>query len=562
MTNTVFKKYDKGIVVLIVGILFLFLSPLKFTDKCIFSSEIILLYLFFKNLLKEGFVCSLKNAFSSWKRTLFILSIFLITLLAIALAIEKCSAYSLMCLHYIKITIVVFTGILLAFMYSVVWKREIYQIFLVLCFSVGMSMMMLLPVGIPPDEGMHSFTSYRISNFFLGIENNENEITMRKTDGEKWIVSEIGYYSNEKYQEYLNTVNDEVVDNTLNSYSMPYTVGTDFLYILPALGIAIGRLLTWNSYQMYYLGRIFNFILYLLGMTYVIKKAPFKKSLFLALGVLPVFLQQAISNSYDVPINLMIFIIIVNTIRLFKKQPDKLSRLDWILLVISCVAMCVVKSHAYILVGIMPLLCFGMKKICESKYHKRILIGMGCAFILGVIAVFAYSKTLPEVILNNKDSYTVLYLLQNPKEIFAIAFNTFQTFDTYFIDTFIGKYLGYLDVVISSSVIYVYYIILVFLFVPRNEEKNQITGGFKFIFLFVSLITAAFAFFGMLLANSTLQDRMILGMQGRYLLASIALLYFVIEPHFVLNVEKRDDAMFCLLFIAEFCTIANLMLVI
>lgn len=550
-------------IVFVVLFLFILLSSfVQFTDKLIFESELILLYTLIKQFYEYGFLQSLKDSVCSWKRVVFIGCCVILELLFIVLFIEKCGSYTLMLSIFVKCSIVAFTGTITSYLYYVVWHKEIAHTFKVLCFSLGMVFMTVIPVGVVPDEGMHSFTAYRISNTFLGIKNEEDKITMRKTDGEKWLVSESGYYSNENYELYFESVNNENVDKTLCSYELPYTIGTNYLYVIPALGITIGRLLSLNTYQIYFLGRICNFLLYLFGMFYVIKKIPFKKMIFVVLSMLPVFLQLGVSNSYDIPINLMIMVIIVQSIRIFMNKRQDMNILDWFLLGISCLAMCFVKSHAYILVGLMPLLCLGMKKINESKHNKQILVCLCVLIAVGVVGVFILARLLPTVVLSDSDSYSFLYLLQNPKEIFAIAYNTLSAFDTYYLDSFIGKYLGYLDIYMPSYIIYMYYGILLFLFIPKDEERKQLSAGIKVVFTFVSLMTAAFAIFGMLLANSTIGDRMVLGMQGRYLLASVTLLFFVIEPRFVTSVQKKDTDIFCIFALTELFTTGYLMLLL
>ncbi len=566
MLNKVWKKSTTETIIGIVFVvlfLFVILSPyFQFTDKLIFGSEWIVLYCLIKQCILHGVLQSLKDSVSSWRRMVFLLLIIILELLFVVLFYEKCGSCTLMRSIFIKCSIVAFTGVITSYLYYFVWKLDISHTFKVLCFSLGMVFMTVLPVGVVPDEGMHSFTAYRISNMFLGIENKENEITMRKTDSESWLVSEFDYYTNENYEAYFDTLNHGGADTTLESYAIPYTVGTDYLYILPALGIMIGRVLTLNAFQMYFLGRILNFLFYLFGMTYVIQKAPFKKMVFVVLSLLPVFLQQGISNSYDVPINVMILVILVQSLRIFGKEKQEMQWCDWMILIISCLVMCFVKSHAYILIGLLPLLCLMTKKTNDSKYHKQLWISFFGIVIIGIVGVFVLAHMLPTIVLNASDSYSVLYLLQNPKEIFAIFYNTLATLDTYYIDTFIGKYLGYLDIGMPSCLIYLYYVILVFLLIPKDEDRKQLSIGIKCVFVVVSLLTAAFSIGGMLLANSTVGDRMVLGMQGRYLLASIALLYFVIEPRFVLTTQKRETDLFAFFLLTEFMTVGYLMLVL
>ena len=407
---------------------------------------------------------------------------------------------------------------------------------------------------------MHSFTAYRISNQFLGVKNEENMITMRESDGTRFLVSEAGTYNNENYNQYFVDMNECEVNPQLNSFTLPYVVGTDFLYVLPAIGIAIGRLLSLNAYQMYFLGRILDFALYIFGMYFIIKRTSTKKTLFLLMGLLPVFMQQGISISYDVPINLMLLYVISISMRLFSNQENSVNKLEITITVISCIALCEVKSHAYILVGLLPLLCLLAKKISFFKKKKLILILMlifVCACFAGA---FVSARFLPAVNLNPNDKYTVMYLLQNPKEIILIIYNTLLTFGSFHLDSFIGRYLGYLDVGIHPYLIYVYYLLLFIVSIP--EEIVTLPKYIKCVFVFVGILTGAFAFAGMLLANSTLQDQMVLGMQGRYLLASVVLILVTLDFNFLHLKNDYQIVVCCLLCFVEYLTICNLMLVL
>ena len=545
---------------LFLALLITFSSFIKFTMKIVSLSELLLLFIFVKNMMQYGWKDSIRQSICSPKRKLFVLFLFFIFVLSIALLKVKFGTYYQMILLFSSVSFVVFSGLILTFLNAIVWKKELEKVMFSIVFTVGMAFMIVIPIGIVPDEGMHSFTAYRISNQFLGIKSEENMITMRESDGTRFLVSEAGTYNNENYNQYFVDMNECEVNPKLNSFTLPYVVGTDFLYILPAIGIAIGRLLSLNAYQMYFLGRILDFALYIFGMYFIIKRTSTKKTLFLLMGLLPVFMQQGISISYDVPINLMLLYVISISMRLFSNQENSVNKLEITITVISCIALCEVKSHAYILVGLLPLLCLLAKKISFSKKKKLILILMlifVCACFAGA---FVSARFLPAVNLNPNDKYTVMYLLQNPKEIILIIYNTLLTFGSFHLDSFIGRYLGYLDVGIHPYLIYVYYLLLFIVSIP--EEIVTLPKYIKCVFVVVGILTGAFAFAGMLLANSTLQDQMVLGMQGRYLLASVVLILVTLDFNFLHLKNDYQIVVCCLLCFVEYLTICNLMLVL
>ena len=182
-----------------------------------------------------------------------------------------------------------------------------------------------------------------------------------------------------------------------------------------------------------------------------------------------------------------------------------------------------------------------------------------CACFAGA---FVGARFLPAVTLNLSDKYTVMYLLQNPKEIILIIYNTLLTFGSFHLDSFIGRYLGYLDIGIHPYLIYVYYLLLFIVSIPEEKEIGALPKYVKCVFVVVGILTGAFAFAGMLLANSTLQDQMVLGMQGRYLLASVVLILVTLDFDFLHLKNNYQIVVCCLLCFAEYLTICNLMLVL
>ena len=562
LKNSGMKK-ETGLCIsfLFLALLITFSSFIKFTMKIVSLSELLLLFIFVKNMMQYGWKDSIRQSLCSSKRKLFVLVLFFIFVLSIALLKVKFGQYHQMIVLFSNVSFIVLFGLYLTFLYETVWHKSLEKSFVVMAFTIGMAFMVVIPAGIVPDEGMHAFTAYRISNQFLGIENEENRITMRRSDGYT-PVSLAGHYYNENYNAYYETLNNQIVDSQLESYEFPYVAGTDYLYVLPSIGIAVARILSLNMNQMYFFGRIFNFAFYLVAMYFIIRQTKIKKNLFFVMGLLPVYIQQGISISYDVPINLMLLYVISISVRLFSNTEHSLNKLEIALAIISCVALCEVKSHAYILVGLLPLLCLLAKKISFSKKKKWISITLILFAGVCFLGAFIGARYLPAVNLQPTDKYTVMYLLQNPKEIILVIYNTFIAFGSFDLDTFIGRYLGGLDIGIHPYLIYIYYFLLLLVTIPKENEINILPRHTKISFVIVAVITACFAYAGMLLANSTLQDQMVLGMQGRYLLASVVLILVTLDFNFLHLKNDYQIVVCCLLCFVEYLTICNLMLVL
>ena len=117
----------------------------------------------------------------------------------------------------------------------------------------------------------------------------------------------------------LNSISDindigecfKSADNTKmrleNRFISPdYKVG----FILSSLAIKIADVFTNSPMLIFYLGRIVNLVLSIVIIYYAIKVTPKYKEMFLTLGLMPMFIQQMISYSYDSLLNSICLLII------------------------------------------------------------------------------------------------------------------------------------------------------------------------------------------------------------------------------------------------------------
>lgn len=154
------------------------------------------------------------------------------------------------------------------------------------------------------------------------------------------------------------------------------------------------------------------------------------------------------------------------------------------------------------------------------------------------------------------------YLFQNPSEIFAVTYNTLVYSGSAYLDTFVGRYLGYLSISIHPFIIYAYYFVLLISSCLKCNEKVLIAKSEKFLMLLISAIEVIAILLGMLLANSVISDHQVLGMQGRYLMPCILLILFCFQNDFLKVAKNRDSVVFGMLTIISITTICNIMFVI
>lgn len=562
------QRKSKGILMGTFIVLFLcvlFNPFFTFLVKLSFFSELILLTFLIDGFIIHGFKESIHIAHCSRLRVLFILFLFVMMIGSISIYYMAYTEYKTILTNSILTSIVLFTGLMCAYYYFVVWEYKIVKSYGILAFTIGMCFLMVLPVGVVADEAMHTWTAYRISNRLLGIQNNGEETAMRESDGNRFLFSDSSYYTDENYEVYLETVNTEVPNTEIQMFSyddVPYVEGTDYFYIIPSIGIAIGRLLEMNTYQIYYLGRIMNLLLYVFGTMLALKIMPIKKMLIAVLALLPVFIQQGMSCSYDVPINVMLLLNMAYATKLGIEDKISLKKIDYLILIINLYCLTMAKSHAYILIAFLPLLTIIGKKIFVSKYKNKILIGITCLFVILFISAFVYARFMPTIELVETDHYSILYLLQNPIEIALVVFMTVINQLSFYLDSFVGRYLGYLDITIPTFIIYLIYILLIIVSIPKDEERKQISSSTKMVFIFSSLMTFIMISAGMLIACSTLSDQMVMGLQGRYLLPVIGLLLLCVDTKILKVKEHSESKIFGLFVVCECMVVCILMIAI
>lgn len=265
--------------------------------------------------------------------------------------------------------------------------------------------------------------------------------------------------------------------------------------------------------------------------------------------------------TYDVPINLMFFLIFTYLVNSFYCNDQSLTILDKLLFVLCSIGLILVKSHAYIFIAVLPIVLMLWRKI-YSIVNKKIVYFTLMLGIIGVVSIFAYYKLQPSISLSDTSYYTLGYLFQNPKEIFAVIYNTVVNTGSFYLDTFVGRYLGYLSISIHPFIIYTYYFVLIVSSCLKYDEKILISKNEKFLFLLVSMIETIAMLVGMLLANSVISDHQVLGMQGRYLMPCILLMLFCFQNNFLKVAKNRDSVVFGMLTAISITTICNIMFVI
>ncbi len=462
-------------------------------------------------------------------------------------------------------------------------KDRLHKLYLLFGIIIGTMFLIMIPIFCVPDEIYHFKDAYHVSNEMLGIHDPDvDTLTMRVCDT-KMKMNKTEYANPIVYAKYIRSIfsgvisheTDLVVTDTGKNY------GADYLYIIPALGMTVARLLHLGSTQMFLLGRFFNLILFVLCMSYAIKKTPVGKLGFFGIGLLPIVLQQAASISYDVMINAFSIVVVALSLALLyevsgqAENGAELKFKDYLIFTLTLGFLIPTKGHAYMLFALLPIWVLAKvwwknyKENKEAKEHgvatKKLLkkcslarkllfvlagvivINLGVILVQKAIGVSGPAATIfePHIIeWCDQEGYYVDALMENPELRFQVFYKTIAIyFDEYWAETF-GNALGWMNIEVPPVFIYIWFLLMAVLFMKRKQEPMLTSTADKTVFGGIFALTIGFVLAGMLFGWTPMVYNYVLGVQGRYFIPVLALPLLMMRTKKI-EIDEEYDGDLC-----------------
>ncbi len=363
-------------------------------------------------------------------------------------------------------------------------KPEI--IFIILAFIFGIIFMFLTPPYKVPDESSHLLRACEVAD---GIFYNKEPA--QNVECDKYIKKQFALIRpNEVYQ--------------VTGY--PPT-----LYTFSALGLNVGK--HWGGAVMFYMGRIFNFLMWLILIALAIKITPVFKYHFLFAGLLPMSVFVGMSLSADAFNNAFSFLFFAYIFRLIYEK-DKLEKYDYVLLILMSILSAFTKGAIY------PIFLFFFLPIKRHKYLFAFFC-LGLAFILmsfwGAINLPFYNpEASPDyhkyLLLHNPFDFIILYVK-------ALIYNCF-----YYIRSCIGI-LGFLNIRLAMPVYIITVLVFLFSFFALPEKK--ISNSQRLISIFVIFLFLTMLHCILYITWTPVNTYKIAGFQGRYLISLLPFVFLV-----------------------------------
>jgi uncharacterized membrane protein len=243
----------------------------------------------------------------------------------------------------------------------------------------GLAMLIITPPFMVPDEPVHFFRSYQVSelNIFKGKDDFPKSLTEFSA-----ICDRMQFSTHEKTtrKEILSLGNIKTNPSVRISKTTPdYT----FPYIPQAVGIAIGKIFGLSLLWLFYLGRLFNLMVAIVLIFLAIRITPVFKWVFFLLGIMPMTLFQLASLSYDAITIGLCFLLLATILDYALRDEKSISSREVAFLFILALLLALAKQPYVIMVlafFIIPFSRFGSLK-------KYLTIIAGLAFIVALFSM-------------------------------------------------------------------------------------------------------------------------------------------------------------------------------
>ncbi len=389
------------------------------------------------------------------------------------------------------------------------WIKKPEFIFLIFAFIFGLLFMFITPYDKVPDERAHLLRACEVAD---GI-----------------------FYNKTPAQ---NVACDNYLHKDLNfeRAKVPHQV-TGYpptLYVFSALGFKVGQI--WGGHVMFYLGRIFNFLAWLVLTALAIRITPVFKWMFLFTALLPMSLYEGMSLSADSFNNAFAFLFFAYIFKLIFEKKE-LARKDYILLFVMSILSAFTKGAIY------PIFLFIFLPLKKYKY----LFAAVCFSVAFILMSYWASVNLPFINSFADPEYHKYLLLHNPLDFVREYILAVVIKINFYIRSCIGIF-GWLDVRLNNWIYTLTSIVFfsLFIFLPEKKVSNiQRIFALIVLFLFMTMMHAI-----LYITWTPPEFNKVAGFQGRYLISVLPYVFLLLAQsnHYVSKKFQRNYKTFILIY--------------
>ena len=437
------------------------------------------------------------------------------------------------------------------------------KLFLGLTVPFGICMLMLLSIDSVYDGDSHFPKNYHYSNVLLGKAENDNDFItyLREADVEAFYEKNArAEVENEQTQEFWRIYQDwEWTCSSSEMKEMPrHTAvagGTILAYLPSVVGLTLARIVHLGSYPAIYFAKLCSFAAYLFMCYYAIKKTPILKTVFVFTAALPVSLYNATGITYD---TMTISAVLLSLSHIFLWWERDLNKKEWITLGAAAILVGSCKGGVFLPVFLL-MLAVPFKRFRLDKRKACIL----AFFFVGAIVVFflKYGNVVlsmlqvntPDMTTENPElRYGVGYCFLYPVEFLKMLFLSIVERG----DIYIGQLLGYRTQWMNATIewiIMIPFLLLLFAAAVKKEQEPFLAFNKRKIAVFLLLCAEFVGMHMILMSDTKVSSNFIYGVQGRYFVAVIPLLFFLFHKNIVVRKVWSEKNLYIFFSMMQMC---------
>jgi len=398
------------------------------------------------------------------------------------------------------------------------WPLE--KLFLVVAIPLGLLFLTLMPLGQSPDEYTHAMRIYGITDGYLLVPQTEDNTggSPIPTDFDNLFHIFIGSGT---YSELLSHLSDSDTSELSDHNYVTAALYNPICYLPQTLGVGLGRLLSLPFAFQFYLGRLFNFVLWLVLIYFALKFMPKYKSLMLFAALLPITLQEATSLAPDALTIGLVFFLIAFVLHLAYAKTTALNTRDYIILYALALLLgfCkIVYLPLLLLYFLIPAERFGDKR----RKHRHAIIIFILVAAVNLAWLFFCSRYLVDVREGVSPSDQLSFILHRPfRYLIILAQTCWARFDFY-MTSLLGTSLAHFEIALPQ--VYFYLIFAFFILVLFQNTDHFKFRPFDRIILVASVVLVFVLIHTSLYLQWTpVAAATVEGVQGRYFLPFLPL---------------------------------------
>lgn len=518
------------------------------SDTYTFSSYRIIMYLFifimfflFKNRFIDVAIETFENKVKrNAVYTTLIISVIILAIL-IYLMLNRQIIYQLFGVIVITISLV---NIFVIYINNDYTKNCI-----IICLTIGIIFSIVIPLNHILDEKRHFLSAYNLSYGNIDFKKpliNDSVYSLPRS--RKYIVTtelfELPHIENFTYE-----YKDPNVD--INDTPAPYS---PLLYIAPACGIFVSRIMGGSIGDIFITGRIFGLLAYTAMSIGVLKLLPYKKKTFYVVLQLPLLIALSATYSADGTTMIVVSLFVIYILRLYE-QKEEITLKQILIILLLFVLLLVVKVMAYIGVALLLLLILP-KLFKQNKKLLSLLIVSIIIIALGVLALYSvrYSTEIDDPRGENVDSKAqIAYILENPKDFLILQINH--------IKKFISNY-GAIDDINHPALFrqeatnVFFFIMLLMLYVSITDDTKTFDKKIKILFIIIYIIITVTIGTMMYISYTGVAETEIAGFQTRYLIPVLPLVLMCVYNKRIKYVGNRNEIFNITILMGIFCILS------